>query len=49
VAATADPGLESATVYVVDFMEPGTIATRPVPIPRVEFQQAFLRVAERAG
>jgi hypothetical protein len=45
VAATAEPGLESATVYVVDFMEPGAVATRPVPIPRAEFQQAFQRLA----
>jgi hypothetical protein len=45
VAATAEPGLESATVYVVDFMEPGAVTTRPVPIPRAEFQQAFLRLS----
>ncbi|QRK11178.1 hypothetical protein JQX13_14545 [Archangium violaceum] len=45
VAATAEPGLESAPVYVVDFMEPGNVATRPVPIPRAEFQQAFQRLA----
>ncbi len=45
VAASAEPGLESATVYVVDFMEPGAVATRPVPIPRAEFQQAFLRLS----
>ncbi|MFY0577020.1 hypothetical protein ACN28S_24330 [Cystobacter fuscus] len=45
VAATAEPGLASATVYVVDFMEPGAVATRPVPIPRAEFQQAFLRLS----
>ncbi|OJH42406.1 hypothetical protein BON30_04190 [Cystobacter ferrugineus] len=44
-AATAEPGLESATVYAVDFLEPGTVATRPVPIPRAEFQQAFLRLS----
>ncbi|QRK11510.1 hypothetical protein JQX13_16395 [Archangium violaceum] len=44
-AASAEPGLESATVYVVDFMEPGAVATRPVPIPRAEFQQAFLRLS----
>ncbi|PTL75602.1 hypothetical protein [Vitiosangium sp. GDMCC 1.1324] len=43
--ATAEPGLESATVYVVDFMEPGAVATRPVPIPRAEFQQAVLRLS----
>ncbi len=45
VAATAEPGLESATVYVVDFLEPSTVATRPVAIPRAEFQQAFLRLS----
>ncbi|EPX59552.1 hypothetical protein D187_003042 [Cystobacter fuscus DSM 2262] len=45
VAATAEPGLESATVYVVDFMEPGAVATRPVPIPKAEFQRAFLRLS----
>lgn len=46
VAATAEPGLKSATVYVVDFMEPGNVATRTVPIPRAEFQQAFQRLAQ---
>ncbi|MFY0530070.1 hypothetical protein ACN28I_45195 [Archangium gephyra] len=45
VAATVEPGLESATVYVVDFLEPGTLATRPVRIPRADFQQAFQRLA----
>nr|WP_275424886.1 hypothetical protein [Archangium violaceum] len=45
VAAKAGPGLESATVYVVDFMEPGNVATWLVPIPRAEFQQAFQRLA----
>ncbi|MCY1080603.1 SitA5 family polymorphic toxin [Archangium lansingense] len=45
VASAVEPGLESATVYVVDFMEPGNVATRPVPIPRAEFQQAFQRLA----
>ncbi|WNG49411.1 hypothetical protein F0U60_38795 [Archangium minus] len=45
VAATAEPGLESATVYVVDFMEPSAVVTRPVLIPRAEFQQAFLRLS----
>ncbi|WNG29113.1 hypothetical protein F0U62_37800 [Cystobacter fuscus] len=45
VAATTEPGLESATVYDVDFLEPGAIATRPVPIPRAEFQRAFLRLS----
>jgi hypothetical protein len=45
VTLTVEPGLESATVYAVDFMEPGTVATRPVPISRAEFQQAFLRLS----
>ncbi|WNG16264.1 hypothetical protein [Cystobacter fuscus] len=44
-ATTAEPGFKSATVYVADFMEPGSISTRPVPIPRAEFQQAFLRLS----
>ncbi|QRN94344.1 hypothetical protein JRI60_35155 [Archangium violaceum] len=45
VTSTVEPGFESATVYVVDFMEPGAITTRPVPIPRPEFQQAIQRLA----
>lgn len=45
VALTAEPGLELATVYTVDFMEPGAVATRPVPINKAEFQQAFLRLS----
>jgi hypothetical protein len=45
VAATAEPGLELASVYVVDFLEPGTLVTRPVRIARAEFQQAFQRLA----
>ncbi|WNG38431.1 hypothetical protein F0U61_35685 [Archangium violaceum] len=44
-AVMAESGLESATVYIVDFMAPGAAATRPVPIPRTEFQQAFLRLS----
>ncbi|WP_052518106.1 hypothetical protein [Archangium violaceum] len=44
-AATAEPGLESATVYEVDFLEPGAVATRPVRIPPAEFQRAFHRLA----
>jgi hypothetical protein len=46
VAATAEPGLESATVYVVDFLAPGSLATRPVPIARAGFQHAFQRLAQ---
>jgi hypothetical protein len=45
VTPTVEPGFESATVYAVDFMEPGNVATRPVPIPSAEFQQAFQRLA----
>ncbi|EPX57143.1 hypothetical protein D187_006897 [Cystobacter fuscus DSM 2262] len=45
VAATAEPGFESATVYDADCLEPGAIATRPVRIPRAEFQRAFLRLS----
>ncbi|MFY0579043.1 hypothetical protein ACN28S_36510 [Cystobacter fuscus] len=41
----AELGFESATVYVVDFLEPGTVVTRPVRISRAEFQQAFLRLS----
>ncbi|AKJ05687.1 hypothetical protein ATI61_102744 [Archangium gephyra] len=33
-------------MYVVDFLEPGPLATRPVPIARAEFQQAFQRLAQ---
>lgn len=44
-ASWIEPGLESATVYEVDFMEPGARALRPVPIPRLEFQRAFQRLA----
>jgi hypothetical protein len=34
-------GNRHTSVYVVDFLEPGTVATRPVPIHPAEFQQAF--------
>jgi hypothetical protein len=44
-ALSAEPGVESATVYVVDFLEPGAVVTRPVRISRAEFQQAFLRLS----
>ncbi len=40
-----EPGLESATVYAVEFMEPRGVVIRPVPIPREEFQRAFLRLS----
>ena len=45
VALAAEPGLESATVYAVDFLEPGAVATGPVPINKAEFQRAFLRLS----
>jgi hypothetical protein len=41
---TPEPGLESASVYAVDFLEPGAVATRPVPIARAEFQPAVQRL-----
>ncbi|ATB44241.1 hypothetical protein CYFUS_009728 [Cystobacter fuscus] len=44
-ALKAEPGLESATVYAVDFLEPGPVSTRPVRISRAEFQRAFLRLS----
>ena len=43
-ALTPEPGLESASVYSVDFVEPGAVATRPVPIARAEFQPAVQRL-----
>ena len=44
-APTEEPGLGSASVYELGFMEPGAIATRPVPIHPAEFQRAFERLA----
>jgi len=41
---TPEPGLEGASVYAVDFLEPGRVSTRPVPIPRAEFQPAVQRL-----
>ncbi|WP_309891001.1 hypothetical protein [Archangium sp.] len=41
---TPEPDLEAASVYAVDFIEPGAVATRPVPIPRAEFQPAVQRL-----
>jgi hypothetical protein len=43
-ALTPEPGLESASVYAVDFLEPGAVSTRPVPIPKAEFQPAVQRL-----
>ncbi|WP_434385908.1 SitA5 family polymorphic toxin [Melittangium boletus] len=45
VRAEVELGPESASVYVVDTMEPGAVALRPVSIPRVEFQKAVQRLA----
>jgi hypothetical protein len=39
-----EPGLESASVHAVDFLEPGAVSTRPVPIPRAEFQTTVQRL-----
>jgi hypothetical protein len=33
-------------VYVAAFLEPGAVATRPVPIPKADFQHAFHRLAQ---
>ncbi|WP_395852910.1 hypothetical protein [Cystobacter fuscus] len=44
-ALPVEPGLESATVYEVDFLDPVAVATRPVRISRAEFQRAFLRLS----
>ena len=40
-----EPGLESATVYAVDFIEPDASTLPAVPIPGPEFQHAFQRLA----
>jgi len=44
IALTPEPGLESANVHAVDFIEPGAVTTRPVPIARAEFQPAVQRL-----
>ena len=44
IALTPEPGLEGASVYAVDFLEPGAVSTRPVPISRTEFQPAVQRL-----
>ncbi|WP_309897184.1 hypothetical protein [Archangium sp.] len=41
---TPEPGLEGASVYAVDFLEPGAVSTRPVPIAKAEFQPAVQRL-----
>jgi len=41
---TPEPGLERASVYAVDFLEPWAVSTRPVPIARAEFQPAVQRL-----
>ncbi len=40
-----EPGLEAASVYAVGLMEPGAVATRPVPIAPAEFQRAVQRLS----
>jgi hypothetical protein len=45
VTLAAELGLEATTVYLVDFLEPGGVSTRPVPIKKAEFQQAVLRLS----
>jgi hypothetical protein len=44
IALTPEPGLEGASIYAVDFVEPGAVSTRPVPIARAEFQPAVQRL-----
>jgi len=44
ITLTPEQGLEGASVYAVDFLEPGTVSTRPVPIARAEFQPAVQRL-----
>jgi hypothetical protein len=46
-AVTPEPesGLAGAAVYEVEVLEPGRVATRPVPMSREEFQRAFQRLA----
>jgi len=44
ISLTPEPDLESASVYAVDFLEPGAVATKPVPIARAEFQPAVQRL-----
>jgi len=43
-ALTPEPGLEGASVYAVDFIEPRSVSTQPVPIARAEFQPAVQRL-----
>jgi hypothetical protein len=45
VASRVEPGVEWATVYEVEFLEPGAVRTRPVRINKAEFQRALLRLA----
>ncbi|WP_342745509.1 hypothetical protein [Cystobacter ferrugineus] len=41
----AKPGSVPATEYTLDFLEPGTVSPRPVPIPPAEFQRALRRLS----
>nr|WP_239578045.1 hypothetical protein [Archangium primigenium] len=45
VPPASEPDLESTTVYLAAFLEPGAAATQPVPILKPEFQRAFQRLA----
>ncbi len=42
--AAWDASTEGATVYEVEVLEPGHVATRPVSIGRAEFQRSFQRL-----
>ncbi len=44
-AFAPEPGLEAASVYAVGVLEPGKVATRPVPIAPAEFQHAVQRLS----
>jgi hypothetical protein len=44
-AFAPEPGLEAASVYAVGVLEPGKVATRPVPIGTAEFQRAVQRLS----
>ncbi|WNG52952.1 hypothetical protein F0U60_45625 [Archangium minus] len=45
IRTAAEPGVESATEYAVDFLEPGAVTTRPVPIHKAEFQRTFQQLS----
>lgn len=41
---SAEPGLETAATFEVDIIEPGRVATRPVPIDKAEFKRGVERL-----